>query len=188
MLIDPGHGGSDPGAVYGGLCEKNLALSYALNIGKFAEKDGRNVRYTRTDDRALGLTDRSRIVKPGEILISCHINSAGTTRANGASVWYHGGDEESYKLAVEVFKCIMATRLFRKYGDGVISDLTRYNRGFAMLRNAAEIGARAAILLEPGFLPNAADRAVLTNPSKRIILADAVNDGLCNYLALKKNV
>lgn len=186
MLIDPGHGGSDVGATYGTIFEKDIALAYALTLGDIAKKSGKTVRYTRNKDKTVHLNTRSKEVKPGEILISCHVNSVASVEPNGLSVWYHGGGKESYKLAVEVFQSIMATNLFKKYGAGVISDLKLYRTGFAVLRKAEEIGARAAILIEPGFIRNKNDRAVLTNPAKRIILAKAINDGVNDYLNLAK--
>lgn len=182
MLIDPGHGGKDAGATKGSIYEKNVALAYAMNLGHFAEQSGRTVRYTRTTDKTLDLGERSRLVRPKEVLISCHVNSTESPSANGASVWYHGGESDSFVLGVAVFKRIMQTHLFRQYGAGVISDLTRYNNGFAVLRGAAEIGARAAILIEPGFLSNDKDRAILTSEKNRIILARAINDGITDFV------
>lgn len=182
MLIDAGHGGSDPGAVSNGVREKDIALAYAMNLGQIAKDAGRTVRYTRTKDAFLDLNRRARVVKPGEILISCHVNGATSAAAKGASVWYHQGCERSYKLAVEILEHILATGLFSQYSTGVICDIPRYRTGFAMLREAAEIKARAAVIVEPGFISNARDRAVLVVPKNRIILAEAIHNGLTDYL------
>ena len=127
------------------------------------------------------------MVKPGEILISCHTNAVGNPKPSGASVWYHKGSDESYDLAVEVFERIMATGLFRQYNAGVICDTSRYLTGFAVLREAVKAKARAAILVEPGFLSNPNDRAKLTDPKSRILLAQAIYDGVCDYLRNSAN-
>ena len=52
IVIDPGHGGSDPGANYNGRREKNDVLRLALAVGKKLEEKGQNVSYTRVDDTA----------------------------------------------------------------------------------------------------------------------------------------
>jgi N-acetylmuramoyl-L-alanine amidase len=188
MIIDIGHGGKDPGAVSGQTYEKNIVLAYGLNLGEIAEEAGRKVGYTRNTDKFVELGDRGKKCAAKEIFISCHVNAAGNPAANGCSVWYHGGHNDSEKLAAEVFQHIMATRLFSKYGAGVISDKTRYENGFAVLRDAVGKGCRAAILIEPGFLSNTKDRATLTNPTKRLLLAEAINNGITDFLAqVKKN-
>lgn len=48
IVLDPGHGGSDSGAVYQGRLEKDDNLALAMAVGKILEKDGYNVIYTRT--------------------------------------------------------------------------------------------------------------------------------------------
>jgi N-acetylmuramoyl-L-alanine amidase len=185
MLIDPGHGGKDPGAVSGTIYEKDIVLAYALDLGKIAKAAGRTVRYTRSNDKFIDLNKRSKMVRPNEILISCHVNSVSNPDPSGCSVWYHKDIKESYKLAVEIFELIMATNLFKKYSSGVLPDIPRYQSGFAVLREAAKIGARAAVLIEPGFLSNKKDRATLTNPRKRLVLAEAIHDGMTGYLNQK---
>ena len=56
VVIDPGHGGNDPGAHYGGTSEKDLTLKVALKLGKMIEEGmpGVKVVYTRKTDKALG--------------------------------------------------------------------------------------------------------------------------------------
>ena len=53
VIIDAGHGGSDPGASYGSNIEKNITLTYALAIGNYLSSKGINVIYTRTGDYEL---------------------------------------------------------------------------------------------------------------------------------------
>ena len=72
VVIDPGHGGNDPGAHYGGTSEKDLTLKVALKLGKMIEEGmpGVKVVYTRKTDKALGpdkakdLQARADIVSP----------------------------------------------------------------------------------------------------------------------------
>ena len=60
VVIDPGHGGNDPGAHYGGTSEKDLTLKVALKLGKMIEEGmpGVKVVYTRKTDKALDPTRR----------------------------------------------------------------------------------------------------------------------------------
>ena len=59
VIIDPGHGGHDPGAVHGGLYEKDLALDIGLKLRTMLEKAGATVYMTREDDRFVSLFYRS---------------------------------------------------------------------------------------------------------------------------------
>ncbi|MFI3328285.1 MAG: N-acetylmuramoyl-L-alanine amidase [Rikenellaceae bacterium] len=86
IVIDPGHGGKFPGAVYGGHSEKDINLKVAMRLGEMIKKGHPKVKviYTRTKDVALGetlsadLSARSRIANEagGDIFISIHANAA----------------------------------------------------------------------------------------------------------------
>lgn len=185
MIIDPGHGGKDSGAAYKNIYEKDIALAYAKDFADIAASHGKITRLTRDSDVFVDLGKRAAIVTKGEIFISCHVNAASNAAANGLSVWYHGNADSSHDLAECIFNRIYAANLFKRYGAGVLSDFTRYSTGFQVLRDAEKHQCRAAVLIEPGFLSNTKDRAVLTNPAKRHILAQAIYDGLEAYLNLK---
>ncbi len=78
IVIDPGHGGHDPGAVANGVREKDLNLKVALKLGQYLEDLLKvNVVYTRTDDRFVELHERGHIANQAgaKLFISIHANS-----------------------------------------------------------------------------------------------------------------
>ncbi|MBB3032769.1 N-acetylmuramoyl-L-alanine amidase family protein [Alteriqipengyuania lutimaris] len=91
VLIDPGHGGKDPGAVSGGRREKDLVLDLALAVkDRLLEEGGIRVALTREDDTFLVLQERPEIARRmnADLFISIHADSAGDIdTASGASVY-----------------------------------------------------------------------------------------------------
>ena len=91
VYIDPGHGGTDPGASGNGIVEKTLVLNVALKLKEKLEANGIKVIMSRTSDVYVSLEDRSKganNAKP-DLFISIHINSAGATSASGIETYYY---------------------------------------------------------------------------------------------------
>ena len=78
IIIDPGHGGFDPGAVYGDRKEKDDNLRLALAVGQELENAGYNIVYTRKDDRYDSPYDKAQIANNagGDLFLSFHRNFA----------------------------------------------------------------------------------------------------------------
>ncbi|MCX7864321.1 MAG: N-acetylmuramoyl-L-alanine amidase [Novosphingobium sp.] len=90
VVIDPGHGGVDPGAGRNGLREKHVTLALARAIrDALLEGGGIRVALTRNDDRFLMLAERSSIARRlgADLFLSIHADSAGSEEARGASVY-----------------------------------------------------------------------------------------------------
>lgn len=91
VVIDPGHGGRDPGAIgCFGLKEKDIVLDIALRLRRLLQQQGLEVIMTRADDRFVPLGKRARIANESEadFFISIHANSARHQRADGFEVYY----------------------------------------------------------------------------------------------------
>jgi N-acetylmuramoyl-L-alanine amidase len=107
VLIDPGHGGQDPGAtaVSGDVAEKDLALQLARELRDKLAADGRvRIAMTRDDDRYLTLDQRSALARElgASLYVSLHMDSAPNSLARGATVYSLSdvaSDEESARLA-----------------------------------------------------------------------------------------
>lgn len=105
VMIDPGHGGVDPGAIGGRIKEKNITLSMAKTLKKTLEKTGRyNVYLTRKNDVYLKLHQRVALAryKEADLFISIHADSIGKKNVSGASVYTisdKASDKETAKLA-----------------------------------------------------------------------------------------
>ncbi|MBQ5879604.1 MAG: N-acetylmuramoyl-L-alanine amidase [Alistipes sp.] len=100
IVLDAGHGGNDPGAVYGNLKEKDVTLKVVQRLGKKIEQGmpGVKVVYTRTSDKALAPTKiedlqrRADIANAaeGDLFLSVHVNAARSTKARGVETLIMG--------------------------------------------------------------------------------------------------
>ncbi len=93
VVIDPGHGGKDPGTQGHGLDEKDIVLDVAKILGGYLEeKLGINVVYTRTEDRFIELHERGRIANEseGKLFISLHANAIKGAVARGTETFFLG--------------------------------------------------------------------------------------------------
>jgi len=105
IIIDPGHGGKDPGAIgRRGLKEKNVVLDIARRVAKKLHKKGFHVILTRNYDVYLPLSQRTMIAnrRNGDIFISIHCNASYKKKSRGIEVYFlsdRASDEESKRVA-----------------------------------------------------------------------------------------
>lgn len=93
VVIDPGHGGKDPGAVANGLYEKDIVLDVAHQLGQYVENRlDLEVVYTRTDDRFIALEERGHFAnrKGGDLFISLHVNAFQSSSTEGTETYFLG--------------------------------------------------------------------------------------------------
>lgn len=90
IMIDPGHGGKDPGAVANGVREKDINLRMAKILGKMLSAQGFEVHYTRTTDKFIPLEERTAMAnaKNADLFISLHCNAYKDASAKGLEVYY----------------------------------------------------------------------------------------------------
>jgi N-acetylmuramoyl-L-alanine amidase len=105
IVLDPGHGGKDPGAIgVGGVAEKDLVLSIAKKLAvKLTRELGIEVILTRKDDRYVPLEDRTAIAnaEDADLFVSLHMNASPNLEARGLETYYldNTNDEASIRLA-----------------------------------------------------------------------------------------
>jgi N-acetylmuramoyl-L-alanine amidase len=103
VVIDPGHGGKDPGAIgIGGLREKDVNLRLAKMIGERLEKRGFKVVYTRSKDRYLSLEERTVIAEAayGDLFVSVHANASTRRGTRGIEIYSLDENHEGHSLDV----------------------------------------------------------------------------------------
>ncbi|OFV69189.1 N-acetylmuramoyl-L-alanine amidase [Acetobacterium wieringae] len=100
VCINPGHGGSDPGAC-GNLQEKDMNLVVSLRLGQLLKERGFSVVYTRTDDRWMALSDRPVIANENnaDIFVSIHHNGSASPESSGTLVICYPGSTNGLRLA-----------------------------------------------------------------------------------------
>jgi N-acetylmuramoyl-L-alanine amidase len=105
IVLDPGHGGKDPGAIgVGGVAEKDLVLSIAKKLAtKLTRELGIEVILTRKDDRYIPLEDRTATAnaEDADLFVSLHMNASPNLEARGLETYYldNTSDEASIRLA-----------------------------------------------------------------------------------------
>ncbi len=103
VVIDPGHGGDDPGAIGAGrLLEKDVTLALARELAQRLRERGFEVVLTRDADRSLSLEERSAIAEgvTGDLFVSLHANSAPEASAHGIETYYLDANHERHTLRV----------------------------------------------------------------------------------------
>jgi N-acetylmuramoyl-L-alanine amidase len=103
VIIDPGHGGKDPGAIgVGGLREKDVTLRLSRVLVKRLEAKGFLVVLTRKSDKFVSLEERTAIAEAnhGDVFISLHANAAPRRSVNGIETYYPDKNHERHSLRV----------------------------------------------------------------------------------------
>ncbi len=103
VVLDPGHGGRDPGAIgVGGVREKDVTLSLARALAPRLEERGFRVVLTRQDDRTLDLEERTTLAeaKRGDLFVSLHANAAPRRSVHGIETYYLDDEHERHSLTV----------------------------------------------------------------------------------------
>lgn len=103
VVVDPGHGGRDPGATgIGGLLEKDVNLSIARHLGRGLEDRGFRVVMTRERDRTLDLEERTAIAESsgGDVFVSIHANASRRAQARGIEIYTLDTNHQRHSLDV----------------------------------------------------------------------------------------
>ncbi|CAZ55496.1 putative N-acetylmuramoyl-L-alanine amidase [Streptococcus suis BM407] len=192
VYIDPGHGGRDSGASYGGIHEKNLALSVSNKLRENLLQYGINVLMTRTGDYDVDFkTERSRMTNASnaDLFISIHFNATGAGVSNATGIetyWYQYNPEYQPKINKEMHnnptRLAESEILANKVQESLIKETGAVNRGvrretFAVLRETAI----PAILVELGFMDNPSELQVIKQDSYHTRLAKALAQGVMNW-------
>ncbi len=167
IVLDPGHGAYDPGAVRAGFAERDIVLSVARQVASLlaGKVDLTLTRYTNDYYPSLG--DRSAMANALSTsrFVSIHINASSASSASGAESYYYKGT-----TSVQLARAIQQ----RMTGYAGMRDRGVHFANYAVIR-----GTQApAVLAELGFLSNTSDRAKLADPAYQARYAQAIADGI----------
>jgi N-acetylmuramoyl-L-alanine amidase len=131
VVLDAGHGGSDPGATTSNVTEKMITLDIGRRLRARLEADGFEVVVTRSDDRTIALRERARLANDadGDVFVSIHVNTiVKHTASRGVETYYLGptNDPSLTQLAAAENR-VSGYSLgdMRKLLDGVYADARR---------------------------------------------------------------
>lgn len=171
VVIDPGHGGKDPGSSSFGLVEKNLTLDLAKRLQKILTSKGITTTLTRNKDVFISLEDRAKLANSltGVIFISLHFNGHLDRSIAGTETLYWPGSENGRLLASYI-----QSELGRR--------LVTRNRGFKPERlKVLEKTKCTAALIECGFITNRWESQRCGTEWFRQILAEEIAQGIQRY-------
>ena len=173
VVIDPGHGGKDSGAIgIGGFHEADIVLSISQQVARLLEQRGIQVVMTRDRDYFIELATRVEISKrvDADVFVSIHANSINNRPdVNGLETYYFGS----------------GASLARTIHNSILQNLGIPDRGvrrarFFVLRN----NPMPAVLVETGYVTSAVDAQRLTNPAYQSQMAAAIARGILQYLGM----
>ena len=169
IVIDPGHGGEDCGAIRDNIMEKDIVLDISKRVEKLLLHKGYGVAMTRTDDSTVSLQKRvefSEARKP-DIFVSIHVNSSVKPEITGIETHYYR--QESLNLA-QTIHASMASNIKS-------NDRGLFKSKFYVINHTTA----PAVLLEIGFISNDNERDLLVSDKRKQATAEAIVEGVENY-------
>jgi len=187
VILDPGHGGWDPGKVaVDDTLEKDINLAIAKKVETKLKKNGITVVMTREDDNGLysenasnkkaeDMKKRVEMINDSQpvLVVSIHQNSYSDASVKGAQVFYYSSSKESKKIAESM------QELLREVDEGNTRQ-AKADSTYYMLKKT-EV---PTIIVECGFLSNAEDVAKLKDKTYQDDMAETICKGIIESLAL----
>jgi N-acetylmuramoyl-L-alanine amidase len=190
IVIDPGHGGSEPGAVGpNGATEKALNLRIAEIVKWFLERDGYDVVLTRTTDIRIPLRSRAEIANAldADAFISIHHNGGATRRQDtpGSEIFVDGGNPEASRLGGIIFEEMMdAMDDFDAEWVGSIRNgvQTRFNdEGDDLYGIHRYTPGVPSVITEVGYLSNPTEAALFVDNDVQWAHGRAIAEGIARW-------
>jgi N-acetylmuramoyl-L-alanine amidase len=172
VIVDPGHGGPDPGAVgIGGIQEKEIVLDISKQVAQLLQKQGVRAILTRENDIDLDLQPRVDMAEQvnATLFVSIHANSIDMSRpdVSGLETYYFSSGEQ---LARTIHRSVLET-------TGISDRRVRQARFFVLRKTSMP-----SVLVEVGFVTGRDDATKLSTPSYRSQMAASIARGILQYL------
>lgn len=197
VIIDPGHGGQDSGAVRNGVLEKDLTLDVARRVEQLLQAKGLQTTLTRTGDQTVSLAERAALANDEEdcVFVSIHFDEGGRAAATGVQTFYaarqvpnRGGVASWLPFLQPVSNAptnLESQSLATFVQEALVAGTQAFDRGtrteqFYVVANVKH----PAVLVEGGFLSNDIDVSKLTTPEYRQQMAVAIANGVMRYRAV----
>lgn len=189
VVVDPGHGGSDPGAIgVNGLYEKTVNRDVSLKLKVELERLGYEVLLTSEADTNMKLPERVAFKEAvqADLFISVHANAHPSSSIKGSMVLYYDRNypQLSYPASPEMAELTSLNKQLAMYvAEAMSAKAGTYDRGIIpssvyVVRN----GTMPSILIETAFLSNPIDAANLANDAFRVQLALGIAEGIQRFL------
>lgn len=176
IMLDPGHGGSDPGATANNIIEKEVNLAVALLARDLLTASGVNIIMTRMDDTYVSLPDRTERANREKVdaFVSIHHNAASESAARGMEVYHSivGGEGQRLaKLIHDRYQVLIPELPSRGVKTRTGSD----GRDYYYVIKKTQM---PAVIIEGGFLTNSQDAALIKSRAFQEKQARAINQAV----------
>lgn len=184
IIINPGHGGIDPGAVGpAGTKEADIVKIIAQNVFNKISNLGLLVSLTPPPGMGAAMHELQNIInwckKQGpNIVISIHCNSAANISANGFEIFTYSVGGNSLKLAVQMYDVLLPVIGIK--GRGIKTG------NFGIIRETERAGA-AAVLIELAFISNPVEEKLLLDPAIQEKISNGIVKGVLAYMGIEEN-
>lgn len=181
IVVDPGHGGRDPGAIgYSGTYEKDVTLAIGLLVANMLEKAGATVIMTRHEDATVELAARTALANAvgADAFVSIHADAVGFGRiASGSSTFYYpeNGNSADASLNRRYAEAVHAEVL----GQLGLNDRGVHERALYVVRNTVMPSA----LVEVGFIDNPDEEKLLLDPDFQARAAAGIVQGIVRFFS-----
>ncbi|EJV87709.1 N-acetylmuramoyl-L-alanine amidase [Bacillus cereus] len=191
IIIDPGHGGTDPGKATQGLHESDIVLDTSKRLQSLLEKNTPfRVMLTRETDIRLGekqgedLKNRVDFAKEhnGDVFVSIHANASKNHDGYGTETFYYKGSEKKEVNEREKDSYMLADKIQKRLVKALDTRDRGVREGDLYVLRENEM---PAVLTELAFLDNSADYEKLASESGRQIAAEAIYAGILDYYEWK---
>lgn len=124
VLLDPGHGGKDPGTSHNGIVEREVTLDLARRVGALLTARGLTVHYTRTNDSWVSLDARTHMAHElkADLMVSIHVNASPKTITSGFETYYLNFASTSDAVRLAGVENAMSERKLGEL-EGLLADL-----------------------------------------------------------------
>jgi len=178
IVVDAGHGGSDPGATQNGVKEKDINLQVALKLNNALQGAGYNTIMTRDTDVFITLQDRYTIANSNyaDIFISLHCNSASAASASGIEVLYCPQEGSKVKTGDDYPLAQLLMEELAK-GTGAVNRGVKKRTDLAVLKGTS----MNAALIEMGFITNSEEVKNLQSDSYQNKIVESIVRAIQRY-------
>lgn len=199
VILDPGHGGQDSGAIAGNVSEKDLTFDIAQRLNRILGAHGISTLLTRTSDSYVSLSDRTQLINRAKdaIVVSIHFNDGPRPEVSGIETYFSaqqataGTTMASWLPFLQKITSTESNLESQSLAQFIQLQLVAHtqavNRGtkaqqFYLLANVRH----PAVLVEGGFLTNRTEIGKLADAKYREQLAVAISAGILNYRETSK--
>jgi len=194
VILDPGHGGQDSGAMAGNVSEKDLTFDIAERVDRLLGSQGIPTMRTRSGDSYVSLADRAKLINRADhaIVVSIHFNDGPLPEVSGIETYFAAQQSTGVPTIASWLPFLQkigqarpsmeSQTLARLIQDQLVAHTQAINRGtkaeqFYVLANVRH----PAVLVEGGFLTNKSEIGKLAEANYREQLALAISDGILKY-------